>query len=171
MRKPKILGLLIVSTALMIGCEEDENARLAEMAERNSERQYVQSRQMAELQRQVAAEQAEAGRQRDILEAERRALAGQRWRDPIIATAIMNAGLLIACLLPLLLCWQLLRRRDEPADDALVAEVLIEDLVARKPLLLLPQREALALDHQHEEHGADAGEPGLVDEETTPPLT
>ena len=54
----------------------------------------------------------------------------------IIAAAITNIGLLLACLLPLVLCWYLLTRRVEPADDQAVAEVLLEDLVADRPLLL-----------------------------------
>jgi hypothetical protein len=56
--------------------------------------------------------------------------------DPIIAAAITNAGLLLACLLPLILCWYLLHRPVEPADDQAVAEVLLDDLVADRPLLL-----------------------------------
>jgi len=152
----KNLGVLIVSTVLMTGCDSNENARLAEMAVQNSERQFQQNQQMAELHRQVSTERAEVGRQRDALEAERRTLAAQRWRDPIIATTMANVGLLLACLLPLVLCWQLLRRRDDSAADALVAEVLIEDLVARTPLLLLPQRKALALDHDQDGREQDS---------------
>ena len=57
-------------------------------------------------------------------------------RDPIIAAAITNIGLLLVCLLPLVLCWYLLHRRVEPADDQAVAEVLLEDLVTNRPLLL-----------------------------------
>ncbi|MEZ5945092.1 MAG: hypothetical protein R3C18_27205 [Planctomycetaceae bacterium] len=69
--------------------------------------------------------------------AERRDLAAKRRLDPIVAAAIANIGLLLACLLPLVLCWYLLTRRVEPADDQAVAEVLLEDLVADRPLLLL----------------------------------
>jgi hypothetical protein len=134
---------------------------MVEMAEKHLDRQAEQGRQMAELQREVAegsrrlveadaearqemvalqrevqAERNEVGRQRDLLEGERRELAAKRRLDPIIAAAITNAGLLLACLLPLVLCCYLLQRRVEPADDQAVAEILLEDLVTDSPLLL-----------------------------------
>jgi hypothetical protein len=62
--------------------------------------------------------------------------------DPIVAAAITNIGLLVACLLPLVVCWYLLHRRVEPVDDQAVAEVLLEDLVTDRPLLL-PRREGV----------------------------
>jgi hypothetical protein len=55
--------------------------------------------------------------------------------DPIVAAAITNTGLLAVCALPLVLCWYLLHPRVEPADDQVVAEVLLQDLVADQPLL------------------------------------
>ena len=156
-----VLGFVIVLTGIVTGCEEDENQRLAEMAERNLERQAEQNRQMNEMQRRVAegaqrlveadaqarqemvtlqrevqAERTEVGRQRDRLEEERRELAAQRHRDPIVASAITYLGLLLACLLPVGVCWLLLRCRPEPIDDVAVVEVLLEDLVASRPLLL-----------------------------------
>jgi len=39
-------------------------------------------------------------------------------------------------MLPLILCWYLLHRRIDPADDQAVAEVLLEDLMTGRPLLL-----------------------------------
>ena len=153
-----IVAILMLTT---IGCDEEENKRLAEMAERHLERQAEQSRQVTELQREVAegsrrlveadakarqemvalhrevqAERAEFGQQRDVLENERRDLAAKRYLDPIIAATITNIGLLLACLLPLVLCWYLLHRRVEPADDQAVVEVFLEDLVSDRPLLL-----------------------------------
>jgi len=163
MQTHKLIHMPIVAALMLtgIGCDEDENTRLAEMAERHLDRQAEQSRQVTELQREVAegsrrlveadaqarqemvtlqrevqAERNEVGRQRDLLEGERRDLAAKRRLDPIVAAAITNIGLLLACLLPLVLCWYLLTRRVEPADDQAVAEVLLEDLVADRPLLL-----------------------------------
>ena len=153
--------IVVMLMLTAIGCDEEENKRLAEMAERHLERQAEQNRQVTELQREVAegsrrlveadaqarqemvtlqrevqAERNEVGRQRDLLEGERRILAAKRRLDPIVAAAITNIGLLLACLLPLVLCWYLLQRRVEPADDQAVAEVLLEDLVTDRPLLL-----------------------------------
>ena len=166
--------VLLIAAMLMLtttGCDENENKRLADMAERNVERQAAQNRQMSELQSEVArgartlveadakaraelvalerdaqAERAEIGRQRDSLEEERRDLATRRWLDPIIAASITNIGLLAACLLPLVLCWYLLHRRVEPADDQAIAEVLLDDLVANEPLLLPRIKSHLAID-------------------------
>jgi hypothetical protein len=163
MQTHKMILMPIVAALMLtaIGCDEEENKRLAEMAERHIERQAEQNRQVTELQREVAegsrrlveadaqarqemvtlqrevqAERSEVGRQRDLLEGERRDLAAKRRLDPIVAAAITNIGLLLACLLPLVLCWYLLQRRVEPADDQAVAEVLLEDLVSDRPLLL-----------------------------------
>ena len=165
MQTHKMILMPIVAALMLtvIGCDEEENKRLAEMAERHLERQAEQNRQVTELQREVAegsrrlveadaqarqemvalqrevqAERTEVGRQRDLLEGERRDLAAKRRLDPVIAAAITNIGLLLACLLPLVLCWYLLGRRVEPADDQAVAEVLLEDLVTDRPLLLPP---------------------------------
>ncbi|MEX0867427.1 MAG: hypothetical protein WD030_08710, partial [Pirellulales bacterium] len=93
-------------------------------------------KEMVALQREVQAERTEVGQQRDALEGERREIAAQRQRDPIIAATITNLGLLLACLLPLLIALYLLCRPVEPADDREVAELLLTDLVSDKPLLL-----------------------------------
>jgi hypothetical protein len=160
-RKLTLVPIAAILILTSIGCDEDENKRLAEMADKHLDRQAEQNRQMAELQREVAqgtrelveadakareemvawqrevqAERTEVGRQRDALEDERRDFAAKRRLDPIVAAAITNIGLLLACLLPLVLCWFLLQRRVEPADDQAVAEVLLEDLVTDRPLLL-----------------------------------
>ena len=158
------LILTPVAAALIltaIGCKGDENRRLAEMAERHLERQAEQSRQVTELQREVAegsrrlveadaqarqemvalqhevqAERNEVGQQRDLLEEDRRQLAEQRRQDPIIAAAITQVGMVVACVLPLVVCWYLLHREPTQSDDATVTEVLIEDLIVERPLLL-----------------------------------
>ena len=147
----------------LAGCT-DENARVAEMAREAANRQAEQNRQMSDLQRQVAEgtkrlveaeakarseltslqrdlqqSQAEVGHQRDLLEGERRDIADHRHRDPIIAAAIMDIGLALACLLPLLLAgYALYCLRDPGQTDVAMTEVLVQELVADKPLLLPP---------------------------------
>ena len=151
---PTVL-LLVAAT----GCQKSNDDRLVEMAQEHVARQAEQNRQMAELHKQLAegsrqlveadarareeltvlqhdlrADQAEIGHQRDQLEAERRQIAEQRYRDPLIAAAIVNVGLVLACLLPLAfgvyVLWSL--RRSGDSDDALV-ELLIEEVVADRP--------------------------------------
>lgn len=86
------------------------------------------------LQHDLRGDQAEIGRQRDQLEAERRRIAEQRHRDPLIAAAITNVGLVLACLLPLAFGIYVLSslRGKSDSDDALV-ELLIEEVVADRP--------------------------------------
>ncbi len=168
-----LVVVTVIATALIGGCEGGDG-RLVGMARESADRQAEQNRQMAQLQGQVAegarrlieagaqarqeltalqrdlrADQAEVGRQRDQLEAERREIAKQRHRDPIIAAAMMNVGLVLACLLPLVLCGYLLYvLRDSGTEDEAVTELLIEELVADRPRLLPPSRPPPALQEQ-----------------------
>jgi hypothetical protein len=173
-----ILAMLILTT---IGCNANENTRLAEMTERQLELQSEQNRQLHKLhselaegsrnlveadaearhelvtlQRDLQANQGEVGRQRDLLETERRALASQRQLAPIVAAAISQIGLLAACLLPLILCWYLLRQPERAGDDPAMAEFLLEDLLAHQPLLLpqQPEPRQLAFRSDGEEHSS-----------------
>ena len=157
----KKTNMVIVAAILVLaasGCRDDENKRLAEMAERNLERQAQQEVRNTELQHQVAegtmrlveadaaaretiaeihrdvqAERQTLGAQRDRLEDERRQIAATRNRDPIIAESIKATGLLAAYLFPLLIAWQILRRSDAPDESAAVAELLLSDMVADRP--------------------------------------
>jgi len=166
-------SVAIVMTGILAltspGC--DENKRLADQAERHATRQAEQNVRMAEAQREVAegsrrlveadaaarkemvalqrevqTERVDVGRQRDSLESDRRQIAEQRYSDPIIADAITQIGILLACVLPLIVCWQLLRRPVQPADESAVAELLLQDLVAQDPILLLPAPNRLPFD-------------------------
>jgi len=167
------LILLLLLTAC--GCDETDQ-RLTEMARDAANRQAEQNRQMAALQKQVAEgsarlveaeakargefttlqrdlqqSQADVGRQRDLLEGERRGIAGQRHRDPIIATTIMDIGLVLACLLPLLLAaYALYCLRDPGQTDSGLAELLVAEITAEEPLLLPPPRSVAAIPHDAE---------------------
>ena len=158
---PLILALSAMLILIVSGCSSDENRRLADLAERQLERQHEQNQRMTEMQREVAegsrqlveadaqarqemiklqkgiqTERATVGEQRDALEQERRDFAAQRHRDPIIAQAIQQIGLIAACLLPLIICWWLLRQPVEPANDQVLSELLISELTAANPLIL-----------------------------------
>jgi hypothetical protein len=171
----------------MTACNED--ARVAEVATEAADRQAEQNKEMAQLNREVAegtkrlveadgnareafvslqrdlqTEQAEVGQQRDQLEEERRAIAGERLRESILAPIIANAGPLVVCGLALVLCWFLLfgLRRDGD-DNAVVGEILIEELIAERPALLPPAASLQALEGREpmpaviaDQTGADA---------------
>ena len=126
--EPKKTVLLALAIVVLTGCDKDQ--RLVDLAREGADRQAAQNLQMAENTRQVASaakavveadaqsrkdfaamqrdvqtQQAEVGRQRDQLESDRRDAAQHRQRDPVIAAAITDVGLVLACLLPLVLCW------------------------------------------------------------------
>ena len=92
---------------------------------------------------------------RDQLEMERQQIAQQRIRDPMIAAAIQNTGLIIACLLPLVVCIFVIRQmKTQEPDHAAVAELLVSEMTSIRPILLpTPSIRSVGIDHD------DAGEP------------
>ena len=180
MKTARTMTVVVIAMLTLVATGCDENKRLAEQAERHAARQAEQNVRMAEMQREVAAgarqlveadakarveivelqkgvqtERVDIGRQRDLLEAERREIADDRYREPLIAAAITQIGLLIACVLPLLICWQLLRQPIEPADDGAVAELLLRDMVSESPLLLR-EIQPIAIDHTASQYSESA---------------
>ncbi len=172
MRFPTQLTLLPLLTCLTTGCG-NENRELARMAERHVATQAEQNRNMADLQRdvtqatrdlvqadaearkeivvlhqEVQQERSEIGRQRDALETDRKQLAAERHRDSLTASALVTLGWIIACVLPLVLCWYLLQRPTDAADDLAVAELLLDDLTASKPVFLRHRDAPLEIEHQ-----------------------
>lgn len=152
----------ILLIGLIVGCGSNDE-RLVKMANEHETRQAEQNQHMADLQKQVAegskrlieadaasrekflaiqdnlrADQAAIGQQRDALEANRREIATQRNRDPIVAACIVQVGMVLASLLPLVLAGYLVwsMRRTASQDDTLVAEFLVTDAMAERPLLL-----------------------------------
>ena len=151
--------VLLVLVTLAIGCSSSDD-RLIDLSQKSTERQAEQNRlietnnrqvieatnrlveadaksraENLELHRQIEGERANVNQRRDALEQERRQIAVERNRDPIIAESIQLSAGLIAAVLPLLVCLYLLRALfDKPNQDAL-AELLVEDLVSRQPLL------------------------------------
>jgi hypothetical protein len=175
MRSKNPVMLVISLLMLMIAGCTGSDPRLVEMAREHAARQAESQRQMVDLQKQVAegsrqlvesdakaredltalqhslrADQAEVGQQRDQLEKDRREIAVQRHRDPIIAAILMDVGIVLACLLPLAVCVYVLWSVCQSCDsDSAVAELLVQELVASEPRLLLPGRSSLAaIEHE-----------------------
>ena len=162
---------------MLLGCQEPADTRLVEMARESTARQAEQNQQMAQLQQHVAegakrlveadaqarqellqaqrelqADQAEVGRQRDALEGERREIARDRYWDSLLGAAIPTGAGLLACLLPLLLCFWLLHTvREKHAADAELADLLVEELVGDRPLLFPPPQNVPCLQYQASE--------------------
>jgi hypothetical protein len=155
-------ALTSLALIVIVGCSSGDE-RLAELSSQSAERQAEQNRLVEannrqvleatnklveadasgrtennELHHQIEAERTAVNQQRDVLEQERRQIAAERVRDPIVAESIEAVAGLIAAILPLLVCLFLLRGLFYRSDQEALADVLIEDLVARRPLLGTP---------------------------------
>ncbi len=126
--------------------------RVVELATKHAEQQAVQSRQMAELQKQWQTERTDLNEQRNRLELERREIALQRQREPVIAQCIQQLGLLALCLVPLVVCALLLRKANEPDDGNAIAETLVSDLMSPHPTLFAPALHAPSVDDKPAGH-------------------
>ena len=108
-----------------------------EIIERDSECRSELNTMQQQVQQASKEERQGLDRQRENIESERRDIADKRHRDPIIATAIMQVGLVLACLLPLIFCVYLMRAlRNEGVSEQAVAELLVEELMAAQSPLL-----------------------------------
>ena len=133
-----------------------ESNQLAETAKQLVEHDAQTRREMmaaqSELTSQLNQQQAVVDAGRDQLELERQQIAEKRHRDPIIAIAIENAGLAIACLLPLVICFFVIKQmQTQEPDHAAVAELLIQEFSSDQPRLLPgPLWRPIGLeDHEH----------------------
>ena len=151
--------LALVAILLVTGCDGDD--RLARMATESAARQAEQNRELVRLNREVAegtkllvdadsrsreelvalqrdlqAEQAEIGGQRDSLERERKALAQERQRDSVLAAVLVGLGESLVGALPLILCWYLLHGLRHESGDEGLAELLVEEIASEQPKLL-----------------------------------
>jgi hypothetical protein len=160
----RLLFLLLMLGALLAvlsGCDEDERQRVsrsqAEVAE--ASRQLVQADaksrgEIVALQRDLQQGQVELGGQRDQLENDRRQYADQRNRDPIVANTILDVGMILACLLPLILCIVLvLGLRDRTQTESTLAEILVEEIAGDKPILLPNTGRQAALEREPDQEG------------------
>jgi len=128
-------------------CQAEQNLRMADLrkcvadgSKRPIEAEAESRDKLLAMQDNLRGDQATVGEQRDKLESERREIARERIRDPIIAEAIVQVGLCLACLLPLVLAGYLIYAMKHTAsqDDAVVTELLVVELVSEKPLFLGP---------------------------------
>jgi len=161
----RLLGILVLSI-LISGCGSDgRDARYAELARESLDQQSRQnqalaahtqqiadaSRQLVEadakarhelsamhkqLQTGMQSERQRVDQQRDKLELERRDIARQRHREPILAAVITQAALLIAAAVPLVYGIYLFRAVKTEDPDAALGELLIGEFSAQQPTLI-----------------------------------
>ena len=147
-RLHRLANSIVPIFALAIaGCGESPDMRdqrladfareaMTEQREQN-DRIADQSKAQSEMTSQIHQQRSVVDAGRDELEQERRNIAVKRHRDPIIATAIHNAGLMVASLLPLVLCGLVIRlMQSQEPDHAAVADLLIQEMVSSKSKLI-----------------------------------
>lgn len=142
----KLIWVCGVMVLLALGCLEsspmvsdhEHEKKVIDLANKHAEQQSVQSKQMADLQKQWQTERTDLNVQRDRLETERQDLAIQLQREPLIAESIKQVGILTLCLLPLIVCALLLRKSNEPDDGNVIAETLVQDMMSARPTLFAP---------------------------------
>ena len=148
-----IIGLLLLAFA---GCNEDERtqvnrsqAEVAEASRRLVEADAKARGEIIAMQRDLQQGQADLGQQRDQLENDRRQYADQRNRDPIIANTILDVGMVLACLLPLILGIVLvLSLRDRSQTDGDLADILVQEIISEEPVLLSRPDRPVALTNE-----------------------
>jgi hypothetical protein len=178
MRKTMIPIAIILIVA---GCQSDSD-RVAELASRHATQQAELSRETVKLQNELVEgtrklveadaqarrdflklegkldeQRVEVGRRHDELESERREIAKQRYRDPIVANALIAAATLLACLLPMLLAGWLLRSQLDETEEHTATEILLDEISARHPALASPSRPAM-------NHESNNSTPRIADE-------
>ena len=170
--------MLMMTLLLMTGCADSRDEEFRQLAQQTIRQQAAQNERMAKqsqqiveaskhlvandaqarkemigahaaLQKELQTERANINQQLTELESERREIARQRGRDPIIAQAIGGVGLTLACLLPLLLAGYVIYSLNRSSDDSdALSEMLVMEIVAEKPILLpISPRPVATLEH------------------------
>ena len=96
--------------------------------------------QWLDMQQSLQRERQEVGRQRDMLEADRRAWEDRERSEPVLAAAITTAALLCCCCLPLLLIPILAWTGHQESTSEVVAELLIDNMATPGDQPLLEHR-------------------------------
>ncbi len=81
-------------------------------------------------------ERSSLNEQQEALEEDRRDIATQRVREPLIANALQAFWLLLACLAPLLICVYALKQAGESPPELELGTLLVEELTSEEPQLI-----------------------------------
>ena len=118
-----------------------QNRQVAEAAQKLVEADARARQEMViaqrTLQEGLQMERTLLDHQRQEIEEERRAIARDRYWDPIVAQAITGGAGLLACLLPLAICiYVLWNMHHDQGDEGALNELLVSELTSESPLLL-----------------------------------
>ena len=168
----RLITVIVLAGLFLSGC--DDNERVARVSQEAVARQAEQNKEMAQQNQRISeatkelvqadaqaqkeqsamhkdlrADQAEVGKQRDKLEAERKQIAVERKWDQLLAPAIEDLGVFLVIAAIIGFCWYLLMGlRHETVTDQAVGELLIQEIVAENPILLPPVHSSQpALEH------------------------
>jgi hypothetical protein len=150
--------------------QAEQNAQIARQSQQVAEaaHELVQADAQARAELIAAQRSLEEGMQterrrldteRDTLEQDRQALATARQFEPIIASTIWSAALLLAVILPLVLCIYLIRSlgKNEPSED--LTELLVCEFTTQQPMLLPPTPADLRRLDQSPPESTDVSQP------------
>jgi hypothetical protein len=120
-----------------------QNRQVAEAARKLVEADARARQEMVTAQKSlqdgIRTERSNLDRQREDLELERKSVARQRYWEPVIGQAITGSCALLACLIPLVICYYALRHLHHDRDDeTALNELLVEELMFDSPQRLLP---------------------------------
>lgn len=126
-----------------------QSRELAEAAHELVEQDAASRRELlaaqSELQAQFHEDRTSIDAQRQELHVERQAVAAAAIREPVIAQAVVVAGLILAALLPLLVTAYAIRRLPDPSTgEELLTSTLIEELAVERLSLPPPSPPAMA---------------------------
>ena len=165
--------LALCGLSLLVGCaEEDHHKQVAEVATQAADRQAQQNTEMVRLNREVAegtrrmveadaearkeiiavhqeiqSERASLNDSFETLEAERKQIAGQRRTESMLGPILKGCAAAAVIAVTIGYCWSLLfslRRQDDAGQ--VLSELLVDELLSEKPVLL-PPRSAKAIEH------------------------
>jgi hypothetical protein len=125
-----------------------QNHEVAAAARKLVEADAEARREVIALQREIQAERNSIVKLQDAMNAERRELARERIRDPIVAAALINAAFLGAVAMALVFYWFLLRRLGMDNDEATLRDVLLAEITSDRPVFLPRQASPPALPHE-----------------------
>ena len=163
----RIVTLIVLAAALMTGCDEEENARVAKVAMEATKQQADQNKEMAKVNQTVAearkdlvklnqeiqSERTGLNTQRDKLEAERKVIAQQRRTESWVGPVIHSSGIVVVAGLAIGLCLLLIfgLRKSDTADTEL-NELLICELASEEPGILPQPKRLPALPASENDH-------------------
>jgi hypothetical protein len=131
-----LYSLCLIALCLHVaGCDSPDE-RLAAFAEKSVDQQAQQNAALAKTTEDVHVERSSLNEQQEALEEDRRDIASQRVREPLIANALGAVGLILACLAPLLICVYALQQAGSTSPEQELGTILVEELTAEEPQLL-----------------------------------